>query len=288
MPSGEAWTVVLDASRVPAEARTAWVDAASHCEVDGLVLPAGAAPVTTRLSLFAALGPVGEPPAAEGLAGYVVGAGVALDAARVRGLARGEGRLLLAANALSRNEIDLYTGWFPSGRLVLVYRHAPADPASGDGLRTMLALMKLQRLGTVPVALAVSPAHADIATLALAWGATAVVWELSAETAATVAQVKTATAGLRRAMAFLESAELMDMDAEDWGAIESEAASLVAARSLHRGEALAADMVRAEAPYRGVSPSLLPRLLGSRLRYDLAEGDSLTFGMLDVAPPRTT
>jgi hypothetical protein len=295
MPSGKApgssgWTVLLDASRVPAETLPAWVNAGPQCEVDGLVVPTGATRAGTRLAVFAAVEPVGDLPAADGLAGYLVGPGVALDATRVRALSRAEGRVLLTANALSRSDLDLYAGWFPSERLVLVYRHGAPEPVERDVLRTMLALMKLQRLGTVPVALAASPRHLDVATLALAWGATAVLWEVAVAAgvaAPTVAQVKTATAELRRAEAFLESAELVDMDAEDWDAIESEAASLVAARAIHRGETLTADMVRAEPPYRGVSPSLLPRILGSRLRYDMAEGESVTFGMLDVAPRRS-
>jgi hypothetical protein len=280
--------VLLDASRLPAEALAVWRDTARRSEIDGLILPGAAAEEVPGGAVYAAVGAVDEPPPPSAVAGYLLGPGAALDAARVRRMARGEGRVLLTANALSRSELDACTSSFPAGRLVLVYRHAPADPAKGDGLRTMLALIKLERLAAAPVALAASPIHVDLATLAFVWGATAVVWELGGGDLppVTPVEVEAATVRLRRAERFLQSADLVEMSAEDWDAIEPETASMVAVRQLRRGEVLAADMVCGALLYRGISLSLLPRLLGCRLRYDVAEGEALTFGLLDLPQPR--
>jgi hypothetical protein len=60
--------------------------------------------------------------------------------------------------------------------------------------------------------------------------------------------------------------------------------SLVAARDLKKGEPLTADRVRTARSRGGISPDLLPQLIGLLLAYDLAEDKPITFGMLDQPP----
>lgn len=60
--------------------------------------------------------------------------------------------------------------------------------------------------------------------------------------------------------------------------------SLVAARDLRCGEVLLQEMLVLATPYLGLSPDLLPHILGSRLAYDVSQGQPITFGMLDWGP----
>ncbi len=58
--------------------------------------------------------------------------------------------------------------------------------------------------------------------------------------------------------------------------------SLIASRRISKGTTITADMVTCKPPERGLSPRLLPWLLGRRAIYDIEEDDFITFGLVDL------
>jgi N-acetylneuraminate synthase len=83
---------------------------------------------------------------------------------------------------------------------------------------------------------------------------------------------------LERSLRPLEGRRVLDVEME---AFTNLRVSLVAAKDLQAGTPLRPDLVTARAPLRGLSPRLLPRLLGKRLLYDLPQGAPITFGMVE-------
>ncbi len=49
-----------------------------------------------------------------------------------------------------------------------------------------------------------------------------------------------------------------------------------------RGSVLTREMLSTKAPLRGLTPRLLPRLLGRRALYDIRKDESITFGLVEV------
>jgi len=76
-----------------------------------------------------------------------------------------------------------------------------------------------------------------------------------------------------------EAREVLSVELEPFS---SHRVSLVAARDLPAGTVLAASMLTAKAPQRGLSPALLPSLLGRRLLYDVSQDQPITFGVVDL------
>ena len=88
---------------------------------------------------------------------------------------------------------------------------------------------------------------------------------------------------IRRFEASLDEAMLRILPAEH-DLYDLQRPCLVAARDVRSGEVLSREMLIVATPYQGLSPDLLPHILGSRLAYDVPQGQSITFGMLDWGP----
>lgn len=70
--------------------------------------------------------------------------------------------------------------------------------------------------------------------------------------------------------------------ASDLDLVEEARPSLVAARPIRRGETLTAEMIACKPPFRGLSPRLLPLVVGRRALYDIAPDEAITFGIIDL------
>lgn len=69
---------------------------------------------------------------------------------------------------------------------------------------------------------------------------------------------------------------------EELDTFDDERRSVVAAMDIPRGSVLTREMLSTKAPLRGLTPRLLPRLLGRRALYDIRKDEPITFGLVEV------
>jgi sialic acid synthase SpsE len=62
---------------------------------------------------------------------------------------------------------------------------------------------------------------------------------------------------------------------------DEERKSIVAATDIDAGTILKREMLACKAPLRGLTPSLIPYLIGKKVVYDLKRDDPITFGMIE-------
>lgn len=88
-------------------------------------------------------------------------------------------------------------------------------------------------------------------------------------------------AAVRDVESILGSSVLRDPLPPELDDIEWVRASVVTTRPIARGTTIAAEMLALKPPFRGLSPSQLPLLIGRRAAYDLDGDEHVTFGMLE-------
>jgi sialic acid synthase SpsE len=69
---------------------------------------------------------------------------------------------------------------------------------------------------------------------------------------------------------------------QELDSFDDERRSVVAATDIPQGAVLTRDMLTTKAPLRGLTPSLLPRLVGRKALYDIRKDDPITFGLVEV------
>lgn len=69
---------------------------------------------------------------------------------------------------------------------------------------------------------------------------------------------------------------------QELDSFDDERRSVVAAADIPQGAVITREMLTTKAPLRGLTPRLLPRLVGRRALYDIRKDDPITFGLVEV------
>ncbi len=192
-----------------------------------------------------------------------------------RALAPGEKLVLLGVNLLAVHELASTLGSFQEAlarNLVLVVEKM--SPSESVQLERLVDMMKLQSLNAVT---GVMDWTSDGAWLSAAWEGGAEWLGMPQESISGAGDM---SALLRRLTTLTYAKWQFPLASpEEWDCFDEDAVCLVATRPLEADEALSVDMFDVANSSRGLSPRLLPRLVGqTRLRYALQRGSPLTFG----------
>jgi N,N'-diacetyllegionaminate synthase len=198
----------------------------------------------------------------------------------------GAGRPVVASViGVIRAELDALLRLFPRDLTLMhtLNRHA----ATVVGVSYLTALRRFGR----PVGHADTTLDATPSLTAVALGAVMIEKPLTLDRAQpgpdhaasfTPAELAELVRGARAIEEAAASDRLLDPTPDEMDQLEWERPSIVAARSIPRGAIITADMLTLKPPAWGLSPRALPMLEGRRARYDIAEDDFLTFGVVDL------
>jgi sialic acid synthase SpsE len=87
---------------------------------------------------------------------------------------------------------------------------------------------------------------------------------------------------IRRCQAAPEGLGVETLSPDELDTMDELRPSLVAACPITRGEIITAEMLVCKAPFRGLSPNLLPLVAGRRALYDIVQDEPITFGVIDL------
>lgn len=217
----------------------------------------------------------------DGFAMLAVPAPAAVDPRLVACCAETGLPVLLEVNLLSGSAVGDVSSRFAPGQLTLLWNQIGPRTSAFEIVEDLFALLRLRRHGRPIGYVAVS---CDPVPLAVALGFGAGVVDVPIDDLG-----RGATSALSDFRAFMlrlhrlrKEADGALLRASDLDLIDDVRPCLVAARPIRRGETLAPEMLECRAPARGLSPALLPRVLGRPALYDIGEGDPITFGMIDL------
>ena len=88
--------------------------------------------------------------------------------------------------------------------------------------------------------------------------------------------------GVRTVEAVVMGEQSVDATPDELDDLEWSQPSIVAARAIPRGAEITADLVTLKPPARGLSPRMLPSIVGRRALYDIAEDEFITFGLVEL------
>jgi len=88
--------------------------------------------------------------------------------------------------------------------------------------------------------------------------------------------------GVRTVEAVAMGERSVDTTPDELDELEWSQPSIVAACTIPRGAEITADLVALKPPAWGLSPRMLPSIVGRRALYDIAEDDFITFGLVEL------
>lgn len=184
---------------------------------------------------------------------------------------------LMEVNLLSAAAIEDASRRFKSGQLTLMWNQISPRSSPLETVEDLFTLIRLRKYGRP-----VGYAGVSCDALAIAIGFGAVVLDVplggTGSAACDAASFRNLLARLQRAREDTNGELLRTSDLDRMDDLRP---SLVATRWIRRGETLTAEMVACKVPFRGLSPSLLPLVLGRRVLYDIARDEPITFGVID-------
>lgn len=185
---------------------------------------------------------------------------------------------LLEVNGLTEAQVRAACQRFLPGYLALMWRQARAGASAVETVEELFALLRLRLYG-MPVGYAST--GGDELSPAVAVGFGAAVVELTFARNALAGR----SSDVRKTVALIRRCQLPVDDVASPEALDDldvRQPSLVATRGIARGEIISAEMVTPKAPSRGLSPTLMPLVIGRRALYDIAQDEPITFGVLDL------
>lgn len=217
-------------------------------------------------------------------------AAAACNRALVRKAAEARVPVVVEVNWLGSEEQGELDRLFGPDQLILAWREGSDIASLQDGLEDLFALKNLLQQGR-PVAFVGSMVRQSSLILAMGFGASVLEVNFDssqvgaageAENVAVVTGVSALLTEVRRfgemdptSVRVPASPEVMDLE-------DRTRLAIVASRDIPKGAMLTADMLAVKAPYGGVSPGLMPRIVGGRVLYDIPKDAPVTFGFLDL------
>lgn len=219
-----------------------------------------------------------------------VGAAVACNKALLRKAAETASQVFVEINWLSLEELEELNRLFGPGRLILAWRDGPGEAFSDDRFEHLFALKALLDFGR-PVAYVGSCGRRSRLVLALGFGAS--VLEIDFDGSGSVAmgegdgvlvdeEISALLSEIRRlsemrlgSSATPVSSETMDME-------DRTRLCVVASRDIPQGTRLTEELLTVKAPYSGISPRLMPRIIGKKALYDIPRDTPVTLGLLEL------
>lgn len=196
----------------------------------------------------------------------------------------------VTVNALQRKAVEAILKKFQGASLTLTWERITQDRNGfGEDALAVRHVSKLKRLFGMPVAY-VDSVYSPSALLAVIVGATTVISTVVVDAVPgggsfqnqTLTMLEDLVKQIRKVSSEWMRDEWNILSPQEWDVIERGMESLVAARSIRKGEVLNADMVTSKAAHQGIGVDLLPVVVGCEVKYDLKPGDAITFGLLNL------
>ena len=219
-------------------------------------------------------------------AGWKIPASVATHSALVSAASASGASLIASVSGCSEREATDLVSVLPAGSILL---HELADPRAGREIQEVAYLASLRRFG-FPVGYADAARKPLTALLAVAMGAQVVEKPITLERESggpdssrslIPSEFREMAQRIRELEAQMRSPTLRDPAPEEMDRLDWDRPSIVAACRIPKGTEIREEMLALKPPFRSLAPRLLPELVGRRARYDIAEDEHLTMGMIE-------
>jgi hypothetical protein len=215
----------------------------------------------------------------DGIAMLAIPAPAATDPRLVTRVAETGLPALLEVNLLSAAGIEEASDRFSPGQLTLMWGQIGPRASALETVEDLFALVRLRRYGRPVGYVGIG---SDPLTIAVAIGFGAVVLDTPLGKTGPAGEAVHFPNLVGRLPSAQEDSIRELLRASDLDVVDELRPSLVAARRIRKGETLTPGMVACKAPFRGLSPALLPLILGHRALYDIEQDEPLTFGLIDL------
>lgn len=219
-----------------------------------------------------------------------VGTAVACNKVLLRKAAETASQVLVEVNWLSLEELEELNRLFGPGRLILAWRDSSDQAFSHDRFENLFALKALLDFGR-PVAYVGSCGRQSRLILALGFGASVLEIDFSVSGSAAVGEgdgalvdedISALLSEIRRLSGVRPGSSATPVSSETMDMEDRTRLCVVASRDIPQGTRLTEELLAVKAPYSGISPRLMPRIIGKKALYDIPRDTPITLGLIEL------